>query len=286
MFRFARKILPISTPLAILGLANFTSTQQIFSQGAFSPQEFRQFPLVDVLPLNHNANIFRFSLPAQNSTMGMKVASCILVEGVGRDGKVLSRPYTPISSEKDQGYFDLLIKNYPDGNVSTFVHSLKIGDNLKVKGPFPKLQYTPNMFKKIGMVAGGTGITPMLQVITEILDNPADITEISLVFGNNTEQDVLLKDYLDELQGQYSNFKVYYLVSNPSSDWKGGVGRVDRQVLQQKIPAPGPETMIFVCGPPPMMEAISGDKAKDKSQGELTGLLKELGYTKEQVFKF
>lgn len=40
------------------------------------------------------------------------------------------------------------------------------------------------------------------------------------------------------------------------------------------------------AGPPPMMNAISGDKAKDKSQGELTGILKQLGYAPEQVFKF
>ncbi len=40
------------------------------------------------------------------------------------------------------------------------------------------------------------------------------------------------------------------------------------------------------AGPPPMMNAISGDKAKDKSQGELTGILKKLGYAPEQVFKF
>jgi cytochrome-b5 reductase len=41
-----------------------------------------------------------------------------------------------------------------------------------------------------------------------------------------------------------------------------------------------------VCGPPPMMKAMSGDKAKDKSQGELSGLLKDLGYAAEGVFKF
>ena len=41
-----------------------------------------------------------------------------------------------------------------------------------------------------------------------------------------------------------------------------------------------------VCGPLPMMKALSGDKAEDKSQGELTGLLKKMGYTPEGVFKF
>ena len=41
-----------------------------------------------------------------------------------------------------------------------------------------------------------------------------------------------------------------------------------------------------VCGPPPMMKALSGDKAQDKSQGPLSGLLKDLGFTEEGVFKF
>ncbi len=43
---------------------------------------------------------------------------------------------------------------------------------------------------------------------------------------------------------------------------------------------------VQVCGPPPLMKAISGDKAEDKSQGPLTGILKDLGYTSEQVYKF
>lgn len=43
---------------------------------------------------------------------------------------------------------------------------------------------------------------------------------------------------------------------------------------------------VLVCGPPPMMRAISGDKLPDKSQGPLTGLLKDLGYDESQVFKF
>ena len=43
---------------------------------------------------------------------------------------------------------------------------------------------------------------------------------------------------------------------------------------------------VQVCGPPPLMKSISGDKAEDKSQGPLTGILKDLGYTSEQVYKF
>ncbi|KAI3720788.1 hypothetical protein L2E82_31782 [Cichorium intybus] len=36
-----------------------------------------------------------------------------------------------------------------------------------------------------------------------------------------------------------------------------------------------------VCGPPEMMQHISGDKGKDRLQGEVMGILKELGYTEE-----
>jgi cytochrome-b5 reductase len=64
-------------------------------------------------------------------------------------------------------------------------------------------------------------------------------------------------------------------------------GRVSLELVQQLMPpSTGERTMILVCGPPGFMEAVSGDKAPDKSQGPLMGLLKQLGYKAEQVYKF
>ena len=89
-----------------------------------------------------------------------------------------------------------------------FAH-MKVGDTLECKGPIMKLEYKPNMRKSIGMVAGGTGITPMLQVIEEVLRNPADKTTLSLVFGNVTQNDILLKDRIDALAAKHpQRFKV------------------------------------------------------------------------------
>merc|ERR1712107_857764 len=56
---------------------------------------------------------------------------------------------------------------YPEGVVSKHLCSLKAGDSIEVKGPFEKLAYKANMKKEIGMVAGGSGITPMLQILKE-----------------------------------------------------------------------------------------------------------------------
>ena len=79
---------------------------------------------------------------------------------------------------------------------------------MDVKGPFYKLMYSVNMKRRIGMIAGGTGITPMLQIIREILENPEDKTEVSLLFANNAEEDILMRDELDRLAIMHNNFKV------------------------------------------------------------------------------
>ena len=80
----------------------------------------------------------------------------IQIKGLPSEGKEVSRPYTPTSLNSQKGTFELVIKSYPAGNVSSYLHSLKVGDKIEVKGPFPKIKYTPNMKKSIGMIAGNS----------------------------------------------------------------------------------------------------------------------------------
>lgn len=54
-----------------------------------------------------------------------------------------------------------------------------------------------------GMLAGGTGITPMYQVARAVLQDPKDTTNFSLIFGNLTEDDILIRDLLDDLARQH-----------------------------------------------------------------------------------
>ena len=53
-----------------------------------------------------------------------------------------------------RGYFDLVVKVYPKGNISKFLGDMKEGDTIEAKGPIPKLDYQPNKWKSIGMIAG------------------------------------------------------------------------------------------------------------------------------------
>lgn len=107
------------------------------------------------------------------------------------------------------------------------------------------------------MIAGGTGITPMLQIIRAALKNPADRTQLSLVYANVNPEDILLKTELDELTQAYpSRFKVYYVLNNPPAGWTGGVGFVSKEQIVEHLPPTDEDIKILMCGPPPMMNAM------------------------------
>jgi len=247
-------------------------------------KDFHDFELLKKEPYNYNTNIYTFKVPGQGK---LPVASFLLAKG-GKDkeGKDIVRPYTPITPLAN-GEVRLMVKTYPQGNLSQTIGNLKPGDKLPLKGPIPKIQYTANMKKEIGMLAGGTGITPMLQILEEILQNPADKTKVTLIFANVAERDILLKEKLEALQAKHANFKVHHVLEKPADSWKGHKGFVNKDIAKSLLPAPTTkDSIVLVCGPPGFMNAVSGDKAPDYTQGPLSGFLKDLGYTSEQVFKF
>lgn len=168
--------------------------------------------------------------------------------------------------------------------MSSHLHTLRSGDYMLVKGPFFKLKYVSNQYKHIGMIAGGTGVTPMLQIIKEIIKNPGDSTTAHLLFQSRSENDInILREEIDDIVARHSNISVTYILSQPSAAWKGLRGRLDAALLAETMPPPSEQSppLLYVCGPPGMLEAVAGSKAADKSQGELTGLLKDAGYSGE-----
>ncbi|QDZ21782.1 NADH-cytochrome b5 reductase [Chloropicon primus] len=277
--------------LATFKTAEADSTKS--KHGGMQKDAWVPFTLSERTKVTGNTHLYRFKLDDAEDSINLPIASCLLVRArIGEkqeDGnnKFVIRPYTPTSASTTKGYFDLVVKVYEKGVMSKHFGNLKTGDSLEIKGPIVKLPYAANMKKHIGMVAGGTGITPMLQVAEAILSNPEDKTKVSLIFGNVTEKDIILRKELDEYAKKHPDrFEVFYVLDKPGFFWKGGKGYITKEMLQQRMPAPSNENMVFVCGPPPMMNVISGNKAPDKSQGELKGLLKDLGYTSDQVFKF
>ena len=188
----------------------------------------------------------------------------------------------------ERGYLDLVVKVYPKGPMSEHIHSMKPGEELKFKGPIPKYPWSANKHTQVTLIAGGTGITPMFQLIRKIFNNPEDNTKVSLIFGNIGEEDILLKSEFEALEKKFPNrFRAFYTLDKPPESWPYGKGFISKELLQTVLPGPKEENIkVFVCGPPGLYKALSGTKPSPQDQGELTGLLADLGYSKDQVFKF
>jgi cytochrome-b5 reductase len=248
------------------------------------PNEFQTFELKEKTILSHNTAIYRFKLPRPTDTLGLPIGQHIsLAATIAGQPKEVVRSYTPVSSDEDKGYFDVLIKSYPTGNISKHVASLMVGQTMKVKGPKGAMVYTPNMVRHFGMIAGGTGITPMLQVVKAIIRGRelGDRTEVDLIFANVNPEDILLKEDLDALAAKDSKFRVHYVLNNPPEKWSGGVGFVTADFIKDKFPAPASDVKVLVCGPPPMVAAM-------KKATESLGFSKARPVSKleDQVFCF
>ena len=198
------------------------------------------------------------------------------------------RPYTPISDLETPGSFKLVIKKYETGKFGNHIFSLNPDDTVSFKGPIPKYPYTANKHTEVGLIGGGTGIAPLFQLIHAIDKDPKDKTKVNLFYGNVSEDDILLKKELEAIQAKKpEQFKFHFFVDKAGDDWKGQTGFITKEYIQSNLfPSTSENVKVFVCGPPPMYSVFSGPKLSPTDQGEVSGVLSELGFTKEQVFKF
>ncbi|KAI8886198.1 ferredoxin reductase-like protein [Backusella circina FSU 941] len=273
-----QSLLPYLIPaLAAAGTAYYFANRK---SEVLDAKVFKKFKLSEKIVISHNTAIYRFNLPRKDAVLGLPIGQHVSVMAE-INGKQISRSYTPTTSDEDRGHFDLLIKSYPSGNISRHFGELKIGDEVSMKGPKGNFNYTPNMCSAIGMIAGGTGITPMLQIIHAILRNPNDKTKVNLIFGNVTEEDILLREELEQLAKDHDNFNVFHVLNAPPQGWTQGTGFVTADMIREHCPAPASDIKVLLCGPLPMVKAMSEN-------------LTELGYDKpravsqlqDQVFKF
>jgi len=259
-------------------------------------------PLLDRVPCGTGGTSFilRFGLPDTTKPMGLTTCACLLaaaeLENSGNGEKMdVIRPYTPISTNHEIGCFDLLVKDYGEnGWLSSYMcQDLPIGGTIKFKHiEFNVKIPAPFTHKKIGMIAGGTGITPMIQALHAILgkgeeSQQSKTEEVSLLYGSRNADDILGGEMLQKwAEDNGEKFNYVDVLSNEPEDssYKGERGFIDKEKIQKYLPpaSDGEDVIIFVCGPPIMYELLCGPR----NEPEVKGILGELGYSSSQVFKF
>jgi hypothetical protein len=131
--------------------------------------DFRPFKVSSISQVSHNVKLIRFALPA-NKSLDLPIGRHLSIRATVDKNKVI-RAYTPTTLPSQKGYFELLVKVYEHGKLSRHLHSLKVGDTIEARGPIGRFQYTPNKFRHMSFLVGGSGITPAMQVIRSILVN-------------------------------------------------------------------------------------------------------------------
>jgi len=257
-----------------------------------------RFRLVAKTPVNYNTINFRFALPTEKHRLGLPIGKHIVLRKPleGKEEDQVARNYTPVTSDDELGFFELVIKIYEKpfpGKMGTFLKNLPLQSEVEMCGPRGHLSYlgcgkfeimrrdteqNKNLLKSyniknVGMIAGGTGLTPMLQIVRDVLKNTSDRTNLCLIFANVREEDIILRIELEALAERHRNFRIYNTLNEPPADWKQGRGFVTAAMIAEQLVGPGPETMVLICGPPPMV------KAQEQN-------LKALKYADDSIFVF
>jgi cytochrome-b5 reductase len=225
------------------------------------------YQLTAITQDTHDTKTFCFSLPAA-ATLDMMPGDYLYVHAT-INGKSVKRPYTPSSMPGATGYFDLTVKRYESGSISKYLHEQKVGNSVLMSGPNQGGHWVDGMAKNVGFVAGGTGITPMISIIRWILAQHQD-AELFLVFANKTEADIIFRQEWDRNVQEHANFHCYHVLEQPPVDWSQGIGRITDDVLGKHLPPPDFETVIFLCGPSPMVDHLEAS-------------LKGLGYPEQAI---
>lgn len=226
------------------------------TKGFLEPKNYKKLPLVKKDQLSSNVFRFVFQLPSSRGVIGLPIGQHVAIKAIV-NGAAVSRSYTPTSNNLDLGRLELVIKCYPDGLLTgQYLAGLEVGDQVEFRGPKGGMKYYNGLCKKIGMIAGGTGITPMYQLIRAICEDDRDTTEISLIYANRSEEDILLRHELETFARAYpKNFKLWYMLDHPSEGWTYGKGYVTAEVMAARLPGASPDTKVMLCGPPGMVNA-------------------------------
>uniref|UniRef100_A0A6V3RUC0 FAD-binding FR-type domain-containing protein n=1 Tax=Lotharella globosa TaxID=91324 RepID=A0A6V3RUC0_9EUKA len=228
--------------------------------------------------LTFNTNVTDFPTGAH--------VSCKFVEGK----KKVIRPYTPTRFSTSE--CELMVRVYPEGAMTQHMAKLEVGDTLLIKGPTGNKRYghaSPGTltkilktgdlnvhFKTILMFAGGTGITPMLQICNHIIKDEKDQTRCILLVANSTPEDVMLYEEIKKLPERSKGLiDVKFTVSRPCDDWKGKhlSGRCNLEMIKSLCPPPSKDVVSAICGP------LGFDKA-------VTSALLTLGHEKERIWRW
>ncbi|WP_394992075.1 2Fe-2S iron-sulfur cluster-binding protein [Emticicia sp.] len=177
-------------------------------------------------------------------------------------GKKVRRSYSMSTSPHSDTSIGITVKRVTGGLVSNYLNdNVNVGDFLEVLEPMGNFHVEPDAEKSRHAVlfAAGSGVTPMMSIAKSILKMEAN-SRVTLIYGNRSEDSIIFKNKIEELENQYSKrFTIHHLLSRPSDLWVGQKGRISQGIairLMKDADTDFAKDEFYLCGPIGMMEDV------------------------------
>ena len=181
---------------------------------------FKVLNIIDKRNLTPLCVEFTFELPKKFKRSFNPQAGQYVTLKISDEKVTQARNYSISKFKPEQNTFSIAVKRVEKGWFSNrLINGYQVGDKLDVsepQGEFLISRKELKTYKQFVFLSGGSGITPMLNLIANLKQH-AYTGEVILIYGNKNEEEIIYKDELDQLQKEWPNFKIIYgLEESPS----------------------------------------------------------------------
>ena len=225
------------------------------------PNAWRVAKVSEVIQETPRAVTLRLDIPGwTRHRAGQRIDIRLTAE----DGYQTSRAYS-IASPPQWPAVDVTVEEIMDGEVSPYlVEAVQPGDELEIRGPIGgAFTWQPADGGPLLLVAGGSGVVPLMSMVRAWIADPArlmetEVVDVRLLVSARTAQDLLYRDELDRLDSGELIKRHFTLTRQPAPpDWPGSSRRVDAEMLAAFAPSPTEAPRIFICGPNGFVDAVA-----------------------------
>ena len=171
------------------------------------------------------------------------------------------RSYSFANAPSETGRYVFYIKVLPEGAMSDYLSQrAQPGDEMTITGPFGRFYLRPAE-RPIVMVAGGTGLAPMLSMMDTLIGQGETAQPIRLFYGANDATELFALDQLEQYRDKGLDLTTELCVVEGGGDLQCATGHVT-EILRPEV-LNGGECDIYLCGPPPMIDAAESWLAKN-----------------------
>ena len=288
---------PISSEILKLGVQEQDTSRVNSNQDFLDSKLWRKAQLINKRSVSWDARIFTFKLDHETQSLGLPTGQHLMMkikDDNSSQNKSIIRAYTPISETSQRGTLELLVKIYYDmsnpdprnvgnnpsktgGKMTMALDRLVLNSTVEFKGPVGKLQYLgkgrvllnakERQVSAFRMICGGSGITPIFQVLRAVMQDEEDNTECVVLDSNRMEEDILCREELDRFVQTAADLKsqpiwkarnkceVLHTLTKPLPTWSGLRGRISVELLKRHC-SPRKDCLVLICGPGSMERAV------------------------------